>query len=954
MAPSLTKLGRFELIERIGVGGFGSVWKARDKELDRTVAIKIPRAVGMTPEQQEKFFREARAAAQLRHPSIVSVHEVGRDGDSVYIVSDFVRGVTLGDWLTGQKLTSREAAELCAKVADALHHAHEQGVVHRDLKPANIMIDYDGEPHLMDFGLARRESGEVTVTVDGQLLGTPAYMSPEQAQGEAHAADRRSDVYSLGVILFQLLTGELPFRGNARMLVKQVIHDEPPSPRKLNGNVAKDLETITLKCLEKEPNRRFQSARDVARELRRYLSGEPIEARPIGRPERLIRLVRRHKLVSFFASAAALALLAGTIVSLYFALDAARHANIANSRAAEAITAKQEADNARRNAEAVTDFLVRSFESVNPYQAGRMISGGELLERAEQRLNEDLASQPLARAAILDAIGRSWIGLGDWDKGISSLEEANQLMLQALGPEDLRTLRTQSNLADAHAYSGARTKPIELYEAVLHKLNSTYGVDAPETLAVMDSLGRAYQASSQVEKAISIHRQTFKVHRDTLGTDAPATLRSMDLLGNALTSAGFVDEAIEIHKKALAVRRSKLGEDHFDTISSMDNLGLAYRRSRRLKEAIPLYERVVSAMKTKLGDRHTDTLLTMNHLGMAYWLTRQNEAAIKIQEHCLAAWSEKETTNGVNALVAKSNLASAYADSGRVDDAIRLHEEVFAVRRNYRTDVRKFNTMHGLAYAYHLAGRYAAAAEVAFQAFNGRLDRRGPTNLQSLTSLHNSLASTYAAGKMSEPARLAYFDYALFFRALAQVKSTKPELAKSADIVDDMESLLPDLDPELLTSLPLESDQQTQAIVSSVISRGDVSDFMYVVAARSLTSPKNPDVASQLLTVVVANCRRDDGSYDFGNASSWERAAAYFLGFLPEDHYLRNTPKNQLAAFPWFCVAQRREVDGSSDDAIAKYARCIELSSDDESAVIGQLAKWRLSKMYASKKTGQK
>jgi serine/threonine protein kinase len=271
MAPPLTNLGRFELIERLGVGGFGSVWKARDKELDRTVAIKIPRAGAMTGEEQEKFFREARAAAQLRHPSIVSVHEVGRDGDSIYIVSDFVRGVTLSDWLTGQKLTCREAAELCAKIADALHHAHEQGVVHRDLKPANVMIDGDGQPHLMDFGLARREVGEVTVTVDGQVLGTPAYMSPEQAQGEAHTADRRSDVYSLGVILFQFLTGELPFRGNARMLMHQVIHDEPPSPRKLNGNVPKDLETITLKCLEKEPTKRYQTANVVAAELRRYL-----------------------------------------------------------------------------------------------------------------------------------------------------------------------------------------------------------------------------------------------------------------------------------------------------------------------------------------------------------------------------------------------------------------------------------------------------------------------------------------------------------------------------------------------------------------------------------------------------------------------------------------------------------------------------------------------------------
>ncbi|WP_148073656.1 protein kinase domain-containing protein [Bythopirellula goksoeyrii] len=313
MAPSLVKLGHFELIERVGVGSFGSVWKARDKDLDRTVAIKIPRAGCMTADEQEKFFREARAAAQLRHPNIVSVHEVGRDGESVYIVSDFVRGVTLGDWLTGQQFTNREAAELCVQITNALQHAHDHGVIHRDLKPANIIIDFDGQPHLMDFGIARRESGEITITMDGQVLGTPAYMSPEQAQGEAHTADRRSDIYSLGVILFQLLTGELPFRGNARMLIKQVIQDAPPSPRKLNANVERDLETITLKCLEKDSARRYQTARDLSSDLKCYLSGEPIKARPVSRMEHVWRWCKRHPDVASL-SAALLLLLLGLAV----------------------------------------------------------------------------------------------------------------------------------------------------------------------------------------------------------------------------------------------------------------------------------------------------------------------------------------------------------------------------------------------------------------------------------------------------------------------------------------------------------------------------------------------------------------------------------------------------------------------------------------------------------------
>ncbi len=424
------RVGRFALRQRLGVGGFGAVWRARDPELDRDVALKLPRRGGLAPHEAELFFREARAAAQLAHPGIVSVYEVGRDTGpegtgSIYIVSELVDGEPLSERIKEWRPAPRQAAAIVADIAEALDYAHSRGVIHRDLKPSNVMLDRFasggetarvglteiGRPRLMDFGLAKRDAGEVTMTMDGQVLGTPAYMSPEQASGNARWIDRRTDVYSLGVVLFRLLTGELPFRGTATSQIQQRITDDAPSPRRLDDSVPMDLATVCLKCLERDPGGRYATAADVAAEMRRYLAGEPVLARPLsvwGRAGRWAR--RRPALAAALVLGAVLAIVGPTAAvvigrqatKLESQLDERDELIAQQEKRVDELEAAKDAEGVRVRGHDIDPIRVAAIERL-------LTNDGERLMATTQQLPVKTAGgvdARIAMARLLIAVGR--------------------------------------------------------------------------------------------------------------------------------------------------------------------------------------------------------------------------------------------------------------------------------------------------------------------------------------------------------------------------------------------------------------------------------------------------------------------------------------------------------------------------------------------------------------------
>jgi serine/threonine protein kinase/tetratricopeptide (TPR) repeat protein len=638
-------VGPYRIVRLLGRGGMGAVYLAEQEEpIRRQVALKVVRAELETRSLLARFEAERQSLARMSHPAIAQVYDAGQADGRPYFAMEYVDGLPITDHCDARRLDVTARLELFTEVCAGVQHAHQKGVIHRDLKPSNLLVaavEGGSQPKVIDFGIAKAVSGRLTdqamVTELGFVVGTPEYMSPEQAEMGEAGIDTTTDIYSLGVVLFELLTGTLPhdpqsLRGAGLPgLARAIREQEAPRPSNrvtglgerattvagqrhtdapsLRRQLSGDLDWIVLKAMEKDRARRYASASELAEDIRRHLRNEPVLAGPPGAAYRIRKFVARHRAAVTAAALVAVALVAGITLAT-IGLVHARRAE------AEALRQRAAAEAEARKATAVSGFLQDMLSSADPHNAGRDVRVADVLKRAAEKAGSAYAGEPALEAAVRDTIGTTFQSLGDLPSAEAQVRRALELREKALGAEHPDTLASRNSLLEWMQNVGQLDQALPLGQELLAARRRVLGGEHPDTLTTMNNVAIALFQLGKAAEGIQLMEECVDARRRVLGETHQKTLLAAGNLAAMYQGANRLDDAEPLLRRTLEIEERALGPEHPTTLFALKSLAALLADRGKLDEAEPLTRRALEISTRVSGPTHVDTLVVWNDLGL--------------------------------------------------------------------------------------------------------------------------------------------------------------------------------------------------------------------------------------------------------------------------------------------------------------------------------------------------